>query len=138
MTFRYPKRLAYLLFIAALVFEILPFIGDSFRSVQPIGWVMIETLPICMILFGIYTFRYSCVVDDSSIIVNSFKQSRYSIATITSIDVSFVKGGRIATVKFKDGRKLSFPNYMDGFKTIVELLRQKTGLPKPRWEEDIH
>ncbi len=92
-----------------------------------------------MILFGIYTLKYSCVVDDAAaIIVNSFKRSQYPIAAIISIDVLIVKGGRIAIVKFKDGRKLSFPNYMDGFKTLVELLRQKTGLPKPRWEEDLH
>jgi hypothetical protein len=99
---------------------------------------MMETLPICMIIFGIYTYKYSCVVNDSSIIVNAFKQYHYLLADITAINVSMVKGGRIATVKFKDGRKLSFPNYMDGFKTIVELLRQKTGLPKPRWEEEFH
>jgi hypothetical protein len=137
MTFRYPKRLAYLLFIAASVFEILLFVDDKSRSIQPIAWLIIEPLPIGLLIFGIYTFKYSCLIDDSSIIVTGFKQYHYLLADITAINVSMVKGGRTAIVNFKDGRKVSFPNYIDGFNTIVELLRQKTGLVKPRWEESM-
>jgi hypothetical protein len=102
---------------------------------QPIAWLIVEPLPICMIFFGIYTFRYSCLVDDNSIIVTAFKQSQYLLVDITSIEVVIGKYVRVAVVKFKNGRKVSFSNYMDGFNAIVELLRRKTGLAKPRWEE---
>ena len=129
------RMIAYLLFIAASVFEILLLVDDKSRSMQPIAWLITEPLPISMIFFGIYTIKYSCLVDDNSIIVTAFRQSQYPLADITSIEVVIGKGARFAVVKFKDGRKVSFPNYMDGFNAIVELLRRKTGLAKPRWEK---
>lgn len=135
MTFQYPKRLAYLLFIAASVVEVLLFIDDKSRSMQLLAWLVVEPLPICMLLLGIYAFKYRCVIDDNSIIVTAFRQSQYPLADITSIEVVIGTGARYAVVKLKDGRAVSFPNYMDGFNNIVELLRHKTGLAKPRWEE---
>lgn len=135
MTFQYPKRLAYLTFGAAMVMQLAPLADSKIYLMQNIGWLALELFIFVLFLVGIFFYRFSCTIDDDSILVTGFRCTQYSVSRITAINVMIGKGARHAVVTFKDGRVLNFPNYIDNFKSLVELLRAKTGLEKPRWEE---
>ncbi len=128
MTFRYPRRLAYLEFAVAVVMALALYIDT-----QPMlwGWLLFLPLFLSIIFEGARTYRYALTIDGDCISVAGFKRAQYLVSEITAINVWIAKGERIAVITFSDRRKLSFPSHLVGFKELVEFLRKQTNLPKP-------
>lgn len=128
MTFRYPKRLAYLEFTVALVMALALYINT-----QPMlwGWLLFLPLFLAIVFESVRTYRYALTIDGDCISVDGFIRAQYLISEITAINVWIAKGERIAVITFSDRRKLSFPSHLEGFKDLVEFLRKQTNLTKP-------
>jgi hypothetical protein len=128
MTFRYPRRLAYLEFSVALVMALALYVSTQPRLW---GWLLFLPLFLSIVLEGVRTYMYALTIEGDCISVAGFKRAQYLVSEITAINVWIAKGERIAVLTFSDRSKLSFPSHLEGFKDLVDLLRKQTNLPQP-------
>ncbi len=127
MTFRYSKIWTYLDLTVALAMSLALYIG-----LQPEwwGWLLFSPLFLYMVFEGVRKYNYSLSVDGDHISVGSFKTAQYPVSEITTLNVWFAKGGRMAVVTFADRRKFSFSSRLAGFDDLVTLLRTQAKLPE--------
>lgn len=137
MTFTYPRRLVLLVFALAALFQALPLIAPGgLGTMQPAAWVLLEGFILAIAAYGVKIQRYALMLEDDALVMRGvFTRSRHALAEITEIRVWIARGTRMAVVKFADDSSLSFPAYLKGFSHLVQLLRSKTGLAAPAWEE---
>lgn len=136
--FRYPRPLAWMLMVLSLVF-----VADLLLSpnqMHTAGWLVASIFVATPFALGLLALRYRIVVGEASVDVVALKRRHFKLEDAVSINVARgAKSGVTATIKFKDGRTLSFNNTVRGFRDLLDLLSQRTSLPvvKPVWDPDI-
>lgn len=133
--YRLSRRLPSLLFGLAAISAGAPFLPND-RYVYPLGYVFMAAIPVALATLGSAAWRYCVCVDETTIEIGAFTRRSYAISGATSIDVQMTKAGRVATVKFSDGRSLSFGKDLVGFQDLLSLISLRSSLPvtKPVWD----
>jgi hypothetical protein len=130
MTYRYPKRLAYLEFTVALLMA-----AALYINTKPMlwGWLLFAPLFLYIVFVAYRTYSYSLTIDGDRISVSD-SERQYLVSDISAVNVWEAKGERIAVISFSDRSKISFPSHLAGFNDLVALLRKQANLPEPEGE----
>jgi hypothetical protein len=137
-TFRYPRWLAWAL-IALSVLLVTGLVIVPNNMALP-GWLFAGMFLATPAVIGWSALRYRIVVDEAAVEVIGFKRQRFLLSDAAGIAIARGnKGGKVATVSFKDGHHWRFDDTLDRFRVLLDLLSQRTSLPiaRPVWDPDI-
>ncbi|GLQ99150.1 hypothetical protein [Dyella mobilis] len=133
--FRASRFLSVLLGGLAVIFAVAMFLSND-GHVLPLGYVLGGMVPVAIAAASVFAWRYGVCVGDTTIEAGVFRRTSYALKDATSIDVQRTKVGRVAAVRFSDGRILRFDQNLVGFDDLLSLISQRSSLPvrKPVWD----